>query len=773
LVALRCLSFPSVPPPTKKDSLSRHFLLRTAMSHPSPFQQQRRGPDRLPHSEETDGDDDESRRNSNNMIQDAKDGEQVRRDGGAARGSVPLSPLAASLSSSASYPLPESDGGSLAVEAEETTTTKGREQRRAYYHDDRCRRSSSSFTCGGDRRQQFARASCDPYGDEEVNRRPLVLPSRFTSEATTRSRCVPSSSPPVQPSSYRDDDDDDDGDDPHEAASSSSSCLLSCPSDALDGVLEYLDLDDGLAGLSEATRLVNAACRSFLYRRLLQAQQQMQKQQDESPSSSPSFEPTSLARLSPCVEHVKDLARFNAGAAASILRDEFFGEGAAGCGAHDWDDPGDRLRSAYRQARESVQFRMREALGHVRAACAYSSSSASDEDAAASASYLTKKQGAAIMGTMAVMAMAAAAASSPACSLDYSSGTDTVMMLAASASSSCPFPTLEQVEEVAARLFKLGVMGTLMKGAAREAAKRTGRHADDVRLQQQPEEATGCSLDVASETFTSDPVTDAAPTPPHPPCYMVGEAAANLSTDDAGGLSQQQQLQQQQPQEQEQRVVRGCVGAYRRVLARSRDALRALVKQARKDRHDSIESTEERMDVAAQFMEACRRDDAEALKDLIHRVDVEGFYVSNDGTTTCGLHAAAFHNSCRVAEFLVTQGCCDVNLQDDNGWTALHFAAGASAVNAAQLLLRHDANDSLEASNGYTPLQWAVRLQNMQVVPLLLQAREETRRRWRQHHNHHHLFDALPNLVEFVANHGPPAGAMARFVLSTILPEHA
>jgi Ankyrin repeats (3 copies) len=699
-----------------------------------------------------------------------------RRDGGPSRGSVP-SPLAASSSSSsAAYPLPESDDGSLKAQAE--ATTKGR-KRGAHQHDDRRRRSLSS--CGDGRRQHFTCASRDPDGDGADR---LPAPGRISSDASTSSRSEPSS-PPVLPSIYRDDDDDDDaiessnGVDPHEAASTSS-CLLSCPSDALDGVLEYLDLDDGLAGLSEASRLVNAACQSFLYRRILQAQQrhqqQQQQQQHQDESTSPSsFGPSSLAYVSPCVEHVRDLARLNAGAAAAILRDEFV-RGTPRC-PDGGDDPGDRLWRAC----DSVQVRMREALGIVRGACgstAAAQSAGEDAAAAPSSSYLTKKQGAAIMGTMAVMAMAAAAASSPACSLEYGSGGTDAMVMAAT----CPLPSLEQVEEMAARLFKLGVMGTLMKGAAREAAKRTGRHADAVQQQQQqqqqqhqqqPEEATGCMLDAASETSTSDRASDAAPAPTRLPCDMVGEAAADLSTDDAGSLSQQQHLQQlqhQQPQEQEQRVVRGCVGAYRRVLVRSRDALRTLVKQARKDRYDSSLSTEQQSDIAAQFMEACRRDDADAIKDLIHRVDVEGFYVSNDGTTTCGLHAAAFHNSCRVAEFLVTEGCCDVNVQDANGWTALHFAAGASAVNAAQLLLRHGANDSLEASNGYTPLQWAVRLQNTQVVPLLLQAREERRR----HPSHHHLFlDAVPNLVEFVVNHGPPAGAMARFVLSTLLPEHA
>jgi ankyrin repeat protein len=66
-------------------------------------------------------------------------------------------------------------------------------------------------------------------------------------------------------------------------------------------------------------------------------------------------------------------------------------------------------------------------------------------------------------------------------------------------------------------------------------------------------------------------------------------------------------------------------------------------------------------------------------------------------------------------------GLCNVNMKDSNGWTAMQFAAGANSVEAVQILAKHGADLSIEAANGYTPLQWAVRLQNEKVAEELRQ----------------------------------------------------
>jgi len=58
-------------------------------------------------------------------------------------------------------------------------------------------------------------------------------------------------------------------------------------------------------------------------------------------------------------------------------------------------------------------------------------------------------------------------------------------------------------------------------------------------------------------------------------------------------------------------------------------------------------------------------------------------------------------------------GLCDINVTDANGWTVLHFAAGANCVNAIRLLSsRPGIKMTVEASNGYTPYHWAERLSN-------------------------------------------------------------
>jgi len=53
-----------------------------------------------------------------------------------------------------------------------------------------------------------------------------------------------------------------------------------------------------------------------------------------------------------------------------------------------------------------------------------------------------------------------------------------------------------------------------------------------------------------------------------------------------------------------------------------------------------------------------------------------------------------------------------VNATDNNGWTALHFAAGANSAAAVRVLARRGALLNVEAHNGYTPLSWALRLSN-------------------------------------------------------------
>jgi hypothetical protein len=177
------------------------------------------------------------------------------------------------------------------------------------------------------------------------------------------------------------------------------------------------------------------------------------------------------------------------------------------------------------------------------------------------------------------------------------------------------------------------------------------------------------------------------------------------------------------------KIPSGCVGAYSRAIQHAASRVKQLLKEKRKSIYEAL-SLNEQLQCTTAFIDACASDDTLAtVRDMIQKrniIDVDGFYVGSDGTETCALHTAAFHGACRVLEFLCSGidensadrdgGLADVNLKDANGWTAMHFAAGANSVEAVQILSSHGSQLAVEAANGYTPFHWAQRLSNDDVA---------------------------------------------------------
>jgi hypothetical protein len=231
---------------------------------------------------------------------------------------------------------------------------------------------------------------------------------------------------------------------------------------------------------------------------------------------------------------------------------------------------------------------------------------------------------------------------------------------------------------------------------------------------------------------------------------------------------------------QSRKLPSGCVGAYTRAVRQASWRVTQLIKEQRKAQFAGLTEDEQRQTGAA-WIDACSSDESLPLvRDMIRNVDVDGFYVGSDGTETCALHAAAFSGAHGILEFLcqgihercpaADGGLALVNLPDANRWTALHFAAGANGVSAAQVLIRHGANLTVEAANGYTPLQWAQRLSNQEVAQEL-----------QRHHQHQHQELLLPFHQQYGdgqgrwERRGPPLGPLTNIAhrFLAMIPTHS
>lgn len=177
------------------------------------------------------------------------------------------------------------------------------------------------------------------------------------------------------------------------------------------------------------------------------------------------------------------------------------------------------------------------------------------------------------------------------------------------------------------------------------------------------------------------------------------------------------------------KVPSGCIGAYARAVKTAAAEVTRLVKEERKANFDALPE-EERIQLGVRFIDACSSDSKLSIvKDILQKqkiIDVDCFFIGPDETETCALHAAAFNGADEVLKFLCggiderdpskDGGLCNVDIRDANGWTALHFAAGANSVSSVRILAEHGAKLTIEAGNGYTPYHWAERLSNEEVA---------------------------------------------------------
>lgn len=79
-----------------------------------------------------------------------------------------------------------------------------------------------------------------------------------------------------------------------------------------------------------------------------------------------------------------------------------------------------------------------------------------------------------------------------------------------------------------------------------------------------------------------------------------------------------------------------------------------------------------------------------------------------------GIHELAGQDDIEAISELLASGV-DVNARDDEGCTALHFAADRGAAGAAQLLLSAGADVNAQDGDGQTPLHYAALCENEEV----------------------------------------------------------
>ena len=110
-----------------------------------------------------------------------------------------------------------------------------------------------------------------------------------------------------------------------------------------------------------------------------------------------------------------------------------------------------------------------------------------------------------------------------------------------------------------------------------------------------------------------------------------------------------------------------------------------------------------------------------ATEEVVRLLALDGTNISakdNEGWTA--LMYAALEGNTEIVKLLLERDA-NIETQDNNGWTALMIAAGGGNTEIVELLLERDANIEAKDNHGWTALMYAALEGNTEIVNLLLE----------------------------------------------------
>ena len=135
------------------------------------------------------------------------------------------------------------------------------------------------------------------------------------------------------------------------------------------------------------------------------------------------------------------------------------------------------------------------------------------------------------------------------------------------------------------------------------------------------------------------------------------------------------------------------------------------------------QSTGSALDSDYPLHDACARGYLDKVKWYVENRHVDVNQRGQPPQKWCPLHCTAFSEfkSLEVARYLLESGA-NPSAQDEDGWTALHFASTKGHTDLVELLLQAKADHAIKDNDGFTALHEAARSDHKEVVRLLLDA---------------------------------------------------